>query len=182
MRRLVTLLLLVLLGYNSIGYYFYFLLQQNLAQKEISNYINSGSYLEEELTLFKVPLNSYYEQSAKDFNRVEGDFEYNGKFYERVKERVENDTIYIYCINDEKQEQLYNQLANHVNDNILSGKSASNKSTKIFKDLIKEYLRKTPQLPVKEMYLLSLVEYEVNRNVFLQNFYNKIPTPPPELS
>ena len=81
--------MLVLIGYNSIGFYFVFKFQHQKAEQEFTEYINEGSYSENDLTLFKVPVQQYSEASQLDFNRVEGDFQQNGKFYEIIRQTIE---------------------------------------------------------------------------------------------
>jgi hypothetical protein len=175
--------MLVLLLYNAVGYFLVFHIRHQIAEKEFTDYINSGDYSDEDLSLFKVPLQQYYEGSGKDFNRVEGDFEYNGKFYEKVKERLINDTIYIYCLNNEKEEQLFAQLSDHIQTHLVDSKTGKqNKKEASFKDLLKEYLPKSSiVLQGNTFTLLSSKKYNSPDLLFSSSDLS-IPSPPPKIS
>lgn len=183
MKRIITLLLLALLCYNYIGYYIIFYLQNEKAEKEFEQYINRGDYLEEELTLFKIPVNQYSQSSQSNFNRVEGDFKHNGKFYEMVKQRLKNDTIYIYCLDDEKQALLYANLEDHVRTHIVDSKGTkSNAEKKAFQNLIKEYIAKEGRNNSFTSYILAINENSVYKP---QRYYSPniaILSPPPKFS
>lgn len=132
-----------LLLYNAVGYYFVFKYQHQKAEEEFQMLLSSATISDEDLTLIKLPIDEYASKEFDGFDRVEGDFEHGGKFYEVVKQRLENDTIYIYCLNNEKEEELYKRLTDHINTHIVDGKTSKNKkSDKPTNNLIKEYLRK----------------------------------------
>jgi hypothetical protein len=136
--------MLTLLLYNAVGYYFVFHYQHQKAEEEFAEYISSSIISDKDLTVFKFPIDEYALKETPGFDRVEGDFEQGGKFYEIVKQRLENDTIFIYCLNNEKEEVLYSQLTDHINTHILGGKPGKNKkSDKSFDNLLKEYLPKS---------------------------------------
>jgi hypothetical protein len=174
--------MLVLLLYNAVGYFLVFHVRQQIAQQEFEDFINNGNYSDEDLTLFKIPIQEYYESTGKDFHRVAGDLEYNGKFYEKVKERLQNDTIYIYCLNNEKEEELLAQLSDHIQTHLVDSKNKQSKPEKSAIDLLKEYLPKTSitMLPVSFSILTS---EENNRpNLLFRSTDLSIPTPPPKVS
>jgi hypothetical protein len=174
--------MLVLLLYNAVGYFLVFHIRHQIAQKEFEDYINSGNYSDKDLSLFKVPIQQYYENSGKDFNRVEGDFEYNGKFYERVKERLQNDTIYIYCLNNEKEEELLAQLSDHIQTHLVDSKNKQNKPEKPFNDLLKEYLPRIETVVPEVNFSISLLAHINLRVLQIHSRDLTIPTPPPKYS
>jgi hypothetical protein len=144
LKKLVTILMLTLLLYNAVGYYFVFQYQHQKAEEEFQEYLSSSIISDDDLTIFKVPVEEYAAKQTNGFDRVEGDFEQNGKFYEIVKQRLENDTIFIYCLNNEKEEALYAQLTDHINTHIVDGKTTKNKKSEVSSNsLLKEYLPKT---------------------------------------
>ena len=174
--------MLLLLLYNSVGYYFVFRIQHQKAEEDFQEYINSAIISEEELTLFKIPVVEYASKGGRDFDRVEGDFEQNGKFFEIVKQKLENDTVYVYCINNEREEALYAQLSDHINTHIIDGKpTKNNKSEKTYKNLLKEYLPKTNGLVFHNQPYLLIDNCNFAYNKTLVSVYLPISNPPPEI-
>ena len=174
--------MLLLLLYNSVGYYFVFRIQHQKAEKEFQEYISSTIISEEELTLFKIPVTEYAARGASDFDRVEGDFEQNGKFFEIVKQRLQNDTVFVYCINNEKEEALYAQLSDHINTHIVDGKPVkNNKSEKSYKNLLKEYLPKTYEVCIDNTSFVVISNSNFAYNKTLISAYLPIFNPPPEI-
>jgi hypothetical protein len=174
--------MLLLLLYNSVGYYFVFRIQHQKAEKEFQDYINSSIISDEDLTLFKISVVEYASKAGRDFDRVEGDFEQNGKFFEIVKQRLENDTVYVYCINNEKEEALYAQLSDHINTHIVDGKPVkNNKSEKSYKNLLREYLPKAFEVCIdnKSFILISNSKFAYNKTLI--SAYLSISNPPPEI-
>lgn len=173
--------MLVLLLYNAVGYYFVFKYQHQKTEKEFKEYLNSVTFAEEEHTLFKIPVQEYAVKGGSDFSRVEGDFKHDGKFYEIVKQRLENDTVYVYCINNEKEDALYAQLFDHISTHIMDAKSGkSKKSDNSTNNVVKEYLSKS-KAALSDIYLWGIAIHLNNsyKNTFVSRHLPVI-CPPPE--
>jgi hypothetical protein len=173
--------MLALLLYNAVGYYFVFQYQHQKAEEEFQEYLSSSVISDDDLTIFKVSVEEYATKQTNGFDRVEGDFEQNGKFYEVVKQRLENDTIFIYCLNNEKEEALYAQLTDHINTHIVDGKGGkTKKSEKSANSLLKEYLPKTSYVFVCSRHHTILKRNFVYSKIFTAlNF--PVTVPPPEI-
>jgi hypothetical protein len=73
----------------------------------------------------------------EDYKRVDGEFEYQGEYYSLVKQRLENDTLFMVCIKDHKKKKLVHEL--HAYTNLANNLPASAQHTldsfaKLFKD------------------------------------------------
>jgi len=173
--------MLVLLVYNFLGYYIVFYFQHREVKEDFAEYINQGQYTDADLKLFKVPINIYAQATSSDFSRVEGDFEHNGKFYEIIKQQILNDTIYTYCLNNEKEEQLLARLYDHIQNQGLDTKSSKSKNDNPFKNLLKEYLQKNNTNFASIMVSYIKVETATKYKINFSFIYPSIPNPPPEL-
>lgn len=171
-----------LIGYNSIGYYFVFRYQHQKAEKDFRDYIASTSIDESELTLFKIPVQEYAEKGGSDFSRVEGDFQQNGKFYEVVKQNLENDTVFVYCLNNEKEAALYASLYDHIYTHILDGKKSKSKKDNTTNNLLREYLPKSADF--LSVGLIEMFDLKTNSNYGKTYISVDLATtsPPPKLS
>ncbi len=121
------------------GYYVLFYFQQRSLERELTLAIDQGRITDSELVEIKIPVPVYH-QIDKGFERIEGRFEHAGKFYEMVKSKLQNDTIYTYCLTDEKKEQLHEKLSDHVQTHVADVKGAKPaKSEKPVLRFLKEY-------------------------------------------
>jgi hypothetical protein len=124
-----------------IGYYLLFFVQRVNVKQVITQTIEQGNISEEDFIVFGIPITLPY-QSERDFERLEGDFEYEGKHYEMVKKRLKNDTLYVYCLNNVAQERLKANLSKHTAAHVgePAGNQARKSAEKIIKHIIKDYL------------------------------------------
>jgi hypothetical protein len=140
LRKATSILLLVLLLYNMLGYQVLFFIRTQALQKEINSTIDKGQIDESKLLVFKVPVPIYH-QVDKGFERVEGSLQWEGRFYEKVKSKLENDTIHIYCLPNEQKQELVNKLNDHIQTHVVDLKTPKHsKPEKPLPTLLKEYL------------------------------------------
>ena len=157
MRKAISILLLGLLLYNLVGYQLLFYWRTQALEQEISTTIDQGEVDESQLLVFKVPVPVYY-QTDKDFQRAEGSFEYEGHYYEMVKWKLENDTIYTYCLRNEQKRVLVDRLNDHIQTHVTDFESSKpSKPEKPLPSLLKEYLpQPLVELPAPESSLAAL--------------------------
>ncbi len=157
LRKAISILLLGLLLYNLLGYQLLFYWRSQALEREISNTIDRGAVDESQLLVFKVPVPVYH-QTDKDFERAEGSFEYEGHYYEMVKWKLQNDTIYTYCLRNEQKRVLVDKLSDHVQTHVTDLKSPKpSKPEKPLPTLLKEYLPQSViELPALEGRLAAM--------------------------
>lgn len=76
-------------------------------------------------------------QQQPGYERVDGEFEYKGEYYRLVKQRLENDTLFMVCIKDQSKKKLVNVLneySNLANNLPASAKHTVDQFGKLFKD------------------------------------------------
>jgi hypothetical protein len=89
-----------------IGYYGVFWILSEKAHVELTKRLDNDLYNSEEAVTIKFPLNLAYPIHATEFERINGSFEHQGEFYKLVKQKLENDTLYIICIKDLEKKEL----------------------------------------------------------------------------
>jgi hypothetical protein len=98
---------------------------------------DADDYAKESTLTIKIPISMPYPVYANGFERVNGEFEYQGEFYKLVKQKLESDTLYVVCYKDLKAKRIATALEDFAkvsNDLPLSSKSPISIIAKIIKD------------------------------------------------
>jgi hypothetical protein len=136
-KRLVSILLLIVFLFNVGGYYLVYLGLHHRTNLLLTEKIDAQLYNEDETIELKIPVTLPYPIQQNGFERVDGKFEHQGNFYKLIKQKLENDTIYIVCIKDVKAKQLARTFKDYVaktSDLPANGKGAVNLLGKFLKD------------------------------------------------
>jgi hypothetical protein len=138
LKRIASILLLILFLFNVGGYYLVFWGLKQHADHVLTARLDADLYSKEEAVELKIPLALPYPIQQQGFERVDGKFEHKGEFYKLVKQRVLNDTLYVICIKDRTEKSLDKTMKDYVKlSNDLPG--AANKALNLLGKLIKEY-------------------------------------------
>ena len=99
MKRIASILLLIVLLFNFIGYRFFSSYLEEKANEQLEAKLDQNDYSDEQLLSLKIPITnlSYYNNSTQ-FERVDGQIEINGVQYKYVKRRIYNDSVELLCI------------------------------------------------------------------------------------
>lgn len=138
MRSIFSYLLVAILLLNVFGYYGVFMGLQYQNDREISTRLDQENYNPEETITIKVPLAIPY-MGETDFERVKGDFEYQGEIYKLVKQRLSHDTLSIICVRNETGKKIKVALADYVKTFTDKGQDAGHHS-KVVPNFIKDFL------------------------------------------
>lgn len=106
MKKTVSVGLLVLFTFNLGGYYFLFWALQSRADQQLSEQLDANLNNVAGSFEIKIPLTLPYPLQQKDFERKDGEFVHKGEHFRLVKQKLENDTLTIVCIKDQKAQQL----------------------------------------------------------------------------
>lgn len=129
-------MLLVFL-FNVGGYYFMFYGLTYHAKKKLVQRFDKEDYLEEETVTLTVPITMPYPIFTDDFQRVNGEFEYNGQHLKLIKQKLEGDVLYIVCYQDRDAKRIidaFSDFAKFSNDLPLSSKNSMTFMGKMIKD------------------------------------------------
>ena len=87
--------------------------------------------------VISVPIALPYPLQQQEYQRVNGEFEYQGEYYSMVKQRLENDTLFMVCIKNHQEKKLVsalNEYTNLVNSLPANAQRAVDLFGKLFKD------------------------------------------------
>lgn len=130
-------MLLAVFLFNVGGYYLVFIGLHHRSDRLLSKRIEANAYDVNETIELKIPVTLPYPLQQNGFERVDGKFEHQGTFYKLVKQKFENDTLYIVCIRDIESKQIANTLKDYVaktNDLPQNSKNTLNLFGKFLKD------------------------------------------------
>jgi hypothetical protein len=177
MKRLVTIVMLCLFLLNVLGYYGIFLGLRHMSVQELVQRLDSDSYRESETTTFKIPLTVPYYTDSRDFERVNGEFEFNGEVYRLVKQRLHQDTLHIVCVKDNESKKINQVLADYVKT--FTDKPCNSKqSTKSLLGLIKDFIPFSVSVDTNSFGWEHRLDYSSLLQSFNATFYSSIIHPP----
>ncbi len=139
LKRIISIFLVFLLFLNILGFYG---LLQGLRYKttlELVQRLDNDRYSTEETILLKIPVAVPYQIDSEEYERVDGEFEHQGEFYRLVKQKYQNDTLFMVCIKDHTSKRIEQALTDYVKtftDKPIDAKH----SGKVATNLVKDYL------------------------------------------
>ena len=81
---------------------------------KLESQIDNGNYNKEQLIEMKVPLLVPYYSSTMKYERYYGEFELDGRYYNYVMRKVQNDTVYLLCLANNVKTELYKAKAQYA--------------------------------------------------------------------
>jgi hypothetical protein len=139
LKRIISIFLVFLLLLNTLGFYG---LLQGLRYKttlELVQRLDNDRYSEEETILLKIPVAVPYQIDSEDYERVDGEFEHEGEFYRLVKQKYQNDTLFMVCIKDHTSKRIEQAVTDYVKTFTDKPMDAKH-SGKVASTFIKDYL------------------------------------------
>jgi len=136
-KRAFSIFFLALFLFNVGGYYFLYWGLQTSAKKDLLHRLDADNYASEDLIVISLPMAMPYPLQQKGYERVDGEFEYQGEYYRLVKQRLENDTLFMVCIKDHQKQKLVrvlNEYSNYANNLPASADHTLDMFSKLFKD------------------------------------------------
>ncbi|MFD2244619.1 hypothetical protein [Pontibacter ruber] len=174
MKRILAICLLFVFTFNSVGYYFVFIVLQQQIRSEIKNQIKQRIPADE-LHVIAVSIN---EQGKLDWKREGKEFLYKGSMYDVVKTETKDDTVFYYCITDVEETQLFAMLDQLVKEHLAHSKK-HNSAKKLLKSFYKKFY--------DNKYVVRITVPVVNYSFLppvdesLQSLALDIASPPPRL-
>jgi hypothetical protein len=140
--------------------------------------IDDNTYDHAQTVTIKVPLSLPYPiQNA--FERIKGDFEYQGEFYKLVEQKYENDTVFVVCLKNSEKKQALAVLNDIVKQSTDQSSTNSNSTSKGLVGFLKDYNPVTEEIVVQSPFLLeNAVPSAGNADELLCRDLS-VPTPPP---
>lgn len=142
--------------------------------------LDADNYKSGDLTILAIPLSLPYPVQQTAYERVDGDFEYQGEYYKLVKQKIENDTLFVACIKDSSEKKISIALfeyAKVANDLPVQSKQTYNLLAKLGKGF-----SPVPSFTLTEDYSIALAANfaEKTFNLLLKSY--PVESPPPKVS
>lgn len=137
LRRLISIFLLLVFLFNVGGYHLVFLGMEAKAKRDLLTRLDANRYSSEETLVLSVPLSMPYPIYSAGYERVDGEFQQHGRNYKLVKQKIENDTLFIVCIRDDESTKIINAFQDFskiANNLPVASKEALNFLAKLYKD------------------------------------------------
>jgi hypothetical protein len=106
MKRAAAILLLLIFLFNWFGYRLLSDYLQHRADTQLEAQLDQQQYNKASLIEIRVPLNMPYQSISSDFERYDGEIEFNGIHYKYVKRKVENGELVLLCLPNENRMRL----------------------------------------------------------------------------
>ena len=171
--------------FNFAGYRLMFYCMQQKQSTQLVAKLDNQNYGNAGLITITLPLALPYQTDWKDFERADGEIQFQGNTYHYVKRKIENGNLILQCIADDGKMQLqsakeqYADNANDLQNNNPSSKKQSDTNTNIVKLLTTDCIENTQG---NSLYLL-----QNNKNSFaafvsfhLPKGHSLAPGQPPE--
>ena len=130
----------MLFVFQFVGYYFIYVGLRYQAKSELMARLDTKEYSSEETITLKIPFTLPYWMDSRGYERVHGDFQYRGEFYQLVQQKLEMDTLYVVCIKDASERKLHQAMTDYVKlTNDIPASSQNN--VKLFGSLMKDYVK-----------------------------------------
>ena len=142
MRKLLSFLFLSLMFLNIMGYYWILTGMHFSATQSLERNLSANRYERSETVEFKIPLTIPYVPDNNNFERTEGQFEYNGEFYHLIEQQYSNDTLRLVCIKNQDSKHIGQALRDYVKTFADQPGSEAGKTLKEFSNFLKDYLTK----------------------------------------
>lgn len=111
---------------------------QYQADIKMDQRLESDNYSKEETVTLKIPISLPYQFHPVGFQQASGTFEYNGEFFNLVKQKIENDTLFAVCIKNVDKSTLSETMTNFERA-INNWPQSSNKAYNLINTFIKDY-------------------------------------------
>ena len=132
--------MLFLFMLNVLGFYGIFLGLQFKYAQDANRNLDEERYPSADQITFKIPLSVPYYADNQDYERVSGEFEYQGEVYRLLKQKYAGDILYIVCVKDQEVKKINQALTDYVKTFTDKPVNAKQQSAKSFQSPCKDYL------------------------------------------
>lgn len=155
MKKLTAIFLLSTFMLNLFGYRAWYYFELKSAEHDMEVMLDKKDYLETDLVTIRIPLTLPYQTDTDDFERISGEFSYEGSIYKYVERKMENGYFVLRCLPDVNKMQLEAQKNRMVKSSIDQTQNNADK-----------------QSPVNHVLKYPFSEFE--QNVFSLKIYSSL--------
>lgn len=178
MKRTLAILLLLAFLFNVGGHYIFFWGLHHQANQKLTQRLDADEYTADETIELKFPISLPYPLQNNGFERVNGKFEHRGHLYTLVKQKLENDTIYIVCIADVKGKQILDSMREYASKT--AEVPANSKTSGFFSKLLHDFEKiESAQLESTTGWTMNISSVEIPLR--FSNLQLQLDAPPPRV-
>lgn len=149
------------------------------ADQQLNARLDGSSYLVNETIELKIPVTLPYPIHEKGFQRTEGRFEHHGEFFKLVKHKLQDDTLYVVCIRDQKTKHLVNTMTNYL-ELTQAIPASGHKALNLLSKLLKDYYSTTDIIIIHQnRFSMTLLFHAASE--FFPSLDMPVQSPPPEI-
>jgi hypothetical protein len=176
-RRFYSVLFLILILFNTIGYYCLFFIDKQKTE-HIARIIEGNANEISGNIIFRIPMDFPNDEIAKNFKLVDGEIRYDGETYLLVKQKLYQDTLYVVCMKDTQREEIRETIHDYA-ESFTDHPINSNSAVKIFDFLSKDYISINHSIQsLKAGWTTTLCVTTTFRNLYQFTFADLIFQPP----
>ncbi len=119
------------------GYYVVFWAMESHATNKLLSRLDADTYSSDDAIVLSIPMSMPYSFTATEYERVNGNFRYQGESYQLLKQKVENDMLFVVCVKDRENTRITEAFIDFTkfSHNLpVSNKKAMSFLTKVYKD------------------------------------------------
>lgn len=150
------------------------------AKSNLLHRLNADEYTSEDIEILTIPLSLPYAGShVGEFVATDHEFEHNGSYFNIVKQKIENDTLYLVCVKNHHEKKLVSKLNEYSNlmNNVPSG---TKQTLQLFGKLFKDYTTSSlTRIAHSDGWIFNTRFAELTPAVLTQDY--PILSPPPKL-
>ena len=139
MKKIVAIFLLLVLLFNSIGFYGLVFILSHQLERELTTDLESDEYSGHGTVLVKIPCPFPYQVSVDGYQRADGQFESDGETYRLVKQKRVGDTLYVVLLKDYGRAKVDKSVTSFFQSS--QGTPFSKSVLKVSELFAKEYLK-----------------------------------------
>lgn len=162
---------------NVFGYYGLFMGARFHVGQKIQSSFDFDNYQGSPEIMFKVPLTLPYATDMNEYERVDGEFSYQGDVYRLVKQKLTRDTLHIVCVKDAQSKKIDKALEDYVKtfaDNPAGEKNHSKPAPSVSKD----YFSCVITIEKRQEGWESLIQWSERQQEEITSFQQPIIQPP----
>ena len=144
MKKIGAILLLLILVFNFYGYRWLLSYFEENATTRLEQKLDAGDYDVNQLVEVKIPLRVQYQASWSDYETFYGETKWNGEYYQYVKRKLSNDTLYLLCIPHDEKTKIHAAKTDYfksINNLPFEGGPQKSQQTSFVKLLLSEFLQ-----------------------------------------
>lgn len=184
MKKIGAILLLLILVFNFYGYRWLLSYFEENATARLEQKLDAGDYDVNQLVEVKIPLRVPYQASWSDYETFYGETKWDGKYYQYVKRKLSNDTLYLLCIPHDEKTKIHTAKTDYfksINNLPFEGGPQKSQHASFVKLLLSEFLQNNN--PAEFSLKIEAKEFSYPRHFFFNTQFDpSTPAQPPEMT